>query len=102
MKKSFTANDEKRYFFKPRMPWAVRKLFLYTIPEFLVSIKGYFRRQEKPKRFPQDYTRQELISLLLEHHAARVVAQTKVSELSDKLKDVQIQLSSLKRKKPIT
>jgi hypothetical protein len=51
------------------------------------------------KRFPQDYTNEELAKLVLHHRDKHVELSTKYHETLDKLKEARIELSKLKRNK---
>ena len=51
------------------------------------------------RRFPQDYTQQELAALVTHHHEKHVEAATKLMETRDKLIQAQKELSVYKRGK---
>jgi hypothetical protein len=48
-------------------------------------------------RFPQDYTREQLIGLVLLHRDASIEANTKLTELREKLIKTSQELSSIKK-----
>ena len=51
------------------------------------------------KRFPDDYTHEELTKLVLYHRDKHVEISTKYHDTLDKLKEARIELSKLKRNK---
>lgn len=51
------------------------------------------------KRFPTDYTHEELANLVIYHHDKHIEAVTKYTDTLEKLKEVQKELSKLKRNK---
>ena len=51
------------------------------------------------KRFPDDYTRQELVSLIHHHHSEHIEAKTKLADLTEKHIKVSKELSKLRRGK---
>ncbi len=51
------------------------------------------------KRFPIDYTHEELANLVIYHHDKHIEAVTKYTDTLEKLKEVQKELSKLKRNK---
>ena len=53
----------------------------------------------KAKRFPADYSKDELGALVSHHHDLRIKAETKMADLRDRNIDLSRQLSAMKRGK---
>lgn len=53
------------------------------------------------KRFPADYTHAELAALAVDHWDKHIASATKATDLQEKLKAISMELSAMKRSKPL-
>jgi hypothetical protein len=77
--------------------WGQFKYLLGQPRRIVISVTG--NRKWPSKRFPQDYSHGELAALVIFHRNAHEEYASRQSDMLDKLKTAQIELSKLKRKK---
>lgn len=63
----------------------------------LPRLQLVWRGANGTKRYPQDYTRREIINLAVWHWLQHIEASTEASNLRERLKEAQKELSVLKR-----
>lgn len=78
----------------PSLKWLLWSKWVYKHQMFVRRIR---LAAGGNKRFPQDYTQQELAALVTHHHQKHVETATKLDETRDKLIEAQKELSKLKR-----